>query len=91
MIYMVCYDISDPKRLRRAAKTLENFGLRIQKSFFQCEISRPMRKTLETALLEVIDTEQDYLYFYPLCDDCTRRAITLGTGEVVRLEPFEIL
>lgn len=90
MIYMVCYDISHPKRLRKTAKILENFGLRVQKSFFQCEINGDGMRELRNRVLEVLDLEKDYFYIYPLCDRCTRVAQTDGRGEVVRLKSFEI-
>ena len=87
---MICYDISHPKRLRKAAKVLENYGLRVQKSFFQCEISRRGMDKLRAELLEVIDIEKDYFYIYPLCDGCTRKAQSDGKGQLIRLESFEI-
>ncbi|MDR0535374.1 MAG: CRISPR-associated endonuclease Cas2, partial [Puniceicoccales bacterium] len=30
--YLVCYDIANPKRLRRVARLLEGFGTRLQYS-----------------------------------------------------------
>lgn len=90
MIFMVCYDISHPKRLRKTAKVLENFGLRVQKSFFQCEINREGMHDLRQRVLDVLDLEKDYFFIYPLCEHCTRQAQTDGRGEVVRLQSFEI-
>ena len=37
--YIVTYDIRNPKRLRRVAKTCEDFGCRRQLSIFLCRIS----------------------------------------------------
>ena len=37
-MYLIAYDISDPRRLRRVAKLLNRFGVRIQKSVFACDI-----------------------------------------------------
>ena len=34
--YLVAYDISNPKRLRKVARTCEDFGLRRQFSVFFC-------------------------------------------------------
>ncbi len=90
MIYMICYDISHPKRLRKAAKVLGNYGLRVQKSFFQCEISKEGMHKLRGELLEVIDTKKDYLYIYPLCESCAQKAQSDGKGQLIRLESFEI-
>jgi CRISPR-associated protein Cas2 len=91
MIYMVCYDVSDPKRLRRTAKVLENYGLRVQKSFFQCEMEAERMQAMRDRILEVVDTEKDYFFVYPLCEDCSRRARTDGCGELIRLVAFEII
>ena len=37
--YLVCYDISDPKRLRKVASACEDFGYRKQLSVFFCRVS----------------------------------------------------
>ena len=39
MIYVVAYDITDPKRLSRVAKYLENIGVRVQESIFELDNS----------------------------------------------------
>ena len=36
--YLVSYDICDPKRLRRVARSLEGFGVRLQYSVFECPL-----------------------------------------------------
>jgi len=91
MIYLVCYDISKPKRLVRTAKVLESFGLRIQKSFFQCDIDETRMDDMRRRVLSVINKREDYFYIYPLCDECSRKAVEEGTGSLIRLEDFEIL
>ena len=37
--WIVSYDISDPKRLRRVATACEDFGVRKQLSVFLCRVS----------------------------------------------------
>jgi len=91
MIYLVCYDISHPKRLRRTAKILEDFGLRVQKSFFQCEMESKRMEILRDRVLAVVDSKKDYFFIYPLCEDCSRKALTDGTGTLIKLVAFEIL
>lgn len=88
---MFCYDISDDKRLRRTAKVLEQFGIRVQKSFFQCEMEKQRMQELKDKIRKVINERKDYFFIYPLCEDCSRKALTDGTGELIRLEAFEIL
>ncbi len=90
MVYMICYDIAHPKRLRKTARILEDFGLRVQKSFFQCEISAQGMEKLKTAILKVIDQKKDYLYIYPLCRACTEKPLTDGPGTLIRIKSYEI-
>jgi len=91
MIYMVCYDISNPKRLGKVAKVLENHGMRIQKSFFQCEMNKENMINLKNKLLKIINRRKDSLFIYPLCEDCSNKAITDGNGKILKLTNFEIL
>jgi CRISPR-associated protein Cas2 len=88
---MVCYDISNPKRLTKTAKTLENYGIRIQKSFFQCEMNKQEMEDLKNELLQIIDIRQDYLFVYPLCGKCTKNAVVIGQGQTLKLETYFIL
>ncbi len=89
---MICYDITDDGRLRKVANILMNYGIRIQKSFFQCEISKGYLKTLTEDLLSVIDTKKDKLYVYPLCNPCLKNHVMSdGTGDIIKIETFEIL
>jgi len=90
MVYMICYDIADPKRLRKTAKALENFGLRVQKSFFQCEISAKGMEELRNQILNEVDLKKDYFYIYPLCQACTEKPITDGPGTLIRIKSYEI-
>ncbi len=91
MIYMICYDIADPKRLKKASHTLEDYGIRTQYSFFQCEISNEKAKELIKILLSIVDEKKDSLFIYPLCESCNKKVIFDGTGEVLKIESFEII
>lgn len=88
---MICYDISNPKRLKKTAKILEQHGIRIQKSFFQCEMTEKQKQQLIQLLLGQIDTQQDRLSVYPICSNCARNPWRDGKGHILKLENFEIL
>jgi CRISPR-associated protein Cas2 len=64
--YLVCYDIANDKRLRRAFKTCRNFGDHLQYSVFACELSPGEKVQLETALNEVIKQDEDQVLFVSL-------------------------
>ena len=57
--YLVCYDISEPKRLRRTFKKMNGFGDPVQYSVFLCNLSPKERVMLEEALTDVINMKED--------------------------------
>lgn len=57
--YLVSYDISDPKRLRRVFKTMRGFGDPIHFSVFSCELTRQERITMIEAISRVYHRTED--------------------------------
>lgn len=57
--YIVSYDISDPKRLRRVFRTMKGFGDALQLSVFRCDLSASERVLLIEALSKVINHRED--------------------------------
>ena len=39
MLYLVTYDICDAKRLQKVSSLLRRYGIRVQKSVFECRIN----------------------------------------------------
>ena len=64
--YLVCYDISDEKRLRRVAEVCSDFGLRLQYSVFECELNESEKVLMEGKLREIIDLEKDQVLYVSL-------------------------
>ena len=64
--YLVCYDITNDKRLRRAFKTCRNFGDHLQYSVFECDLNLREKVQLETALSQVINHDEDQVLFVSL-------------------------
>ncbi len=58
-IYLVCYDISDAKRLKRVYKAMRGFGDHLQLSVFRCELSPRERVEMIAAVTPLIDHEDD--------------------------------
>jgi len=69
--WLVCYDIRDDKRLRRAAKKLEGFGQRMQYSVFRCWMTPRKMQQLRSELTEELEPEDDVLMI-PLCQRCVK-------------------
>jgi CRISPR-associated protein Cas2 len=76
--YLVAYDISDPKRLRKVATTCEDFGLRKQLSVFLCRLSTTDMVKLRNRLYDLIDLQKDQVLFVPMCAKCVNAIEALG-------------
>lgn len=57
--YLVCYDITEPKRLTRVHKTMLGFGDWLQLSVFACDLSPQRRVELMMALTKAINLRED--------------------------------
>ena len=76
--YLVAYDISDPKRLRKVATACEDFGYRKQYSVFLCRLSATDFVRLRSRLYDLLKLEEDQVLFIPLCGKCVNRIEALG-------------
>jgi len=91
MTYFFSYDIADIHRRNQISKALEQFGFRVQKSVFHCDVSPELAEDIKSVLLTIINEKEDSLFFYPICADCLRKVSLIGNGEILRTETFEIL
>jgi CRISPR-associated protein Cas2 len=57
--YLVCYDIRNPKRLRRVHKVLKGYGEAWQFSVFFCVLKDIDRVRLQTDLEEQMNLKED--------------------------------
>jgi CRISPR-associated protein Cas2 len=67
--WLVCYDVHDPVRLRRAAKVLEGAGQRMQESVFRCWMTTSQMHCLRWELTGVLEPNDEVLII-PLCPRC---------------------
>jgi CRISPR-associated protein Cas2 len=64
--FLVCYDIRNDKRLRRVAGICEGYGLRVQYSVFECDLTKASRVELERELKDEIKHDEDQVLFVTL-------------------------
>jgi CRISPR-associated protein Cas2 len=76
--YLVCYDIADPKRLRKVARCCEDFGYRKQLSVFLVRVSATDFVRLRGRLYDIIDLTEDQVLFLPLTEACLQRMEAIG-------------
>jgi CRISPR-associated protein Cas2 len=60
-VYIVAYDIGDPKRWRRVFRTMNGYGRWLQLSVFQCRLTARRRAELAAALEALIKREEDHV------------------------------
>jgi CRISPR-associated protein Cas2 len=78
MQFVVAYDIVQDHRRQKVMNTLKNYGLRVQYSVFECELTMQRADQLLERLASLIDPKRDRVHMYPLCDVCFFRLKRLG-------------
>lgn len=92
MLIVVTYDVSTvearvgARRLRRVAKVCESYGVRVQKSVFECQVGSAEWVQLRAKLLAEIKAEEDSLRFYFIEQDAKMRIEHHGVSPRLDLE-----
>jgi CRISPR-associated protein Cas2 len=79
--YLVCYDIREPKRLRRVHRVCKGYGEPWQYSVFFCVLKDIDRVRLQTALENEMNLKEDQAVLIDLGPDedvARANAVTLG-------------
>lgn len=64
--FVVCYDVREPKRLRKTHETMLGYGDPIQYSVFVCDLSRAERLLMEEALRRAARLSEDSVHIIDL-------------------------
>lgn len=76
--YLVCYDIVLTKRRSKVAHLLEGYGMRVQKSVFECVLTEHQYQMLNRKLSQYIEPHEDQVRFYPMSAHTRRKVTILG-------------
>ncbi len=60
-LYVISYDISQPRRWRRVFRVMKGYGEWLQLSVFQCRLSRTRVLQLEEALRDAMNQDEDHV------------------------------
>ena len=91
---LVTYDVSTVekpgrRRLRRVAQACEDYGTRVQKSVFECQVGQQEWVLLRDRLLREVDKNEDSLRFYFLDEKAVQRIEHHGSAKPIDLsEPL---
>ena len=86
MRVLVSYDVVLDRRRTRVARCLESYGLRVQYSVFECELTVPIHARLVAELEKLIEPAEDSLRIYPLCARCVGMLTTMGREAPAKME-----
>jgi len=91
VLVLVTYDVRTEtrpgrRRLRRVAKICEDFGVRVQKSVFECLVDGAGVVELRARLISTIEPTEDSLRFYFLDRAAQARIEHHGAGKPTDLE-----
>lgn len=64
--YLICYDICHPKRLRRVAKLMEGYGVRLQFSVFECALDDKRLNRLKAEAENLLHHDEDQILLVSL-------------------------
>ena len=87
MLILVSYDIPDNKRRRKIAKTLLDYGDRVQYSVFECNLNQKQQAQLVEELKKLIAPEKDSVRIYPLRADSAAQVQVLGIAKPPAEDP----
>jgi CRISPR-associated protein Cas2 len=90
MFVLVTYDVSTTtpdgrRRLSKVAKTLLDFGQRVQNSVFECQVDPAQWADLKHRLEAIYNPQTDSLRFYYLGSNWQRRVEHLGAKPALDL------
>jgi CRISPR-associated protein Cas2 len=94
MLILVTYDVSTvekagQRRLRRVAQACEDYGVRVQKSVFECQVGQKEWVMLRQRLLDEIQDDEDSLRFYFLDETAKTKIEHHGVAKPIDLtEPL---
>jgi CRISPR-associated protein Cas2 len=79
LLVWVIYDITDNRTRQRVSDCCKNYGLyRVQKSVFLGDLNTNDRESLGLECEELIDTEKDSVYVFPMDEQSFKKVQLIG-------------
>ena len=83
MKYIIAYDIANNKKRKKVANELEGLGYRVNKSVFECELSKTRLVKLEKFFRKTAG-KSDSVRLYRICENCLQNSFDISSTK-----PFE--
>ncbi len=91
MLVMISYDVVDNKTRLKLMKFLKDYGTRVQKSVFECDLSPTVYQRVKAGVEEIIHKRKDRVRYYRICKGCAEKVEISGWGEVTEEEEFMVI
>lgn len=88
-LYLVCYDVSHPRRLRRVHQFLRGYRVGGQKSLFECWLTQGELQTVRSGLQALLVMHEDRAHIFQL--DPRQPVRCLGVAKPPHAGAFFIL
>lgn len=90
-LYLVCYDVSCPKRLQRVHRYLIGYKVGGQKSFFECWFTPAELREAERELMALIDPVTDRVHIFQLDPRMKMEGMGVAVPSTPISAPFLVL
>jgi len=84
MYVIVAYDIRSDRKRTKLAKNLLQFGIRTQKSLFECEVNKKELNIIKK-LVKKFSDDEDFVTIYKIYEKDTKR---IGKVEYLEIDDF---
>lgn len=91
MFVMISYDVVDDKKRLKLMKFLKDYGDRVQKSVFECNLSPKTYNMVKRGVERIINKRKDRVRYYRICKGCVEKVEISGWGEVTEEEDFRVI
>lgn len=86
--WLVIYDITNPRRLQKVAKIMEDYGRRVQNSVFEILTTTRVINELKNRI-EGIIRDDDFVVYFELCSADWQKQMKYGPGKYDIMEERE--
>ncbi|MDD5205537.1 MAG: CRISPR-associated endonuclease Cas2 [Desulfobacterales bacterium] len=92
MFCLVCFDIVEDPARAKVVKILKEYGVRVQKSVFECaDLNERRFLKMKTQIEDHIDAGEDSVRYYVICRQCLDKVEFTGTGKSPEKKDFRVV
>jgi len=85
---IVLLDTPCNKRRYRMNKIIKGYGVRVQKSVFECQIDESEKREMIAALKDILNKDEDTLRIQPCCQKDWHQILISGGPQPLEDKPF---